>query len=176
MDQAPPTIHRLFVYTTEMRWTGYIPPAPSYRRLSDHINDKNIDNLLLSHAIPARWENGTLVAQPEMASAYIRKSHTILVGPTPDSPPPPPAHPMNKVPKNPFRVMIYLPTLHLDGYLHFGRSAAWPEAFNTLHSDFLPVTDATIWHTPTGKEAGKESFVLINREHIIALEPLPMGA
>ncbi len=169
MDSTGQLLYHLAFYSSEMRWTGYMPIL-SHRRMSDHFNDKNVENLNLTRVVPATWHNGALVERPQVDSVLVFKNQMLLIAPLPDSPSKTP-DPTSIVPKKPFRVLIHIPTLTLEGDLHIGRVAEWPDAWTTLRSDFLPVTNVLIAHTLLSKLVDRVPFLLLNRSAVIALEP-----
>ncbi len=169
MDSSSQLVYHLAFYSSEMRWTGYMP-IQSHRRMSDHFNDKNIENLNVTRVVPAIWHNGALVERPQVDSVLLFKNHMLLIVPAPDSPSRP-SDPTSMVPKKPFRVLIHLPTLTLEGDIHLGRAAEWPDAWGTFRNDFLPVTNVLIAHTLLSKLVDKVPFLLLNRLAITGLEP-----
>lgn len=170
MVDANTSAHLLTLYTPNFRWSGetLIPP---HRRLSDFINDERTTALVLNQATPAAWEDGALKELQPTASIALIKRNVLLITAKAE-PPAPRASQMERVPKEPFPVIVYIPPYTLAGEIRFPRSADWLHVVTVATEEFFVVTKASIWHIQTRAKLETDlALVLVNRQWLLGLEP-----
>lgn len=170
MPDADTTTYNLAAYSTDFRWTGDAS-VPSQRRLSDHINDERIPALVLNHAIPATWEGALLKELPKTESIALPKRNLLFVVLKSDVPLPPSSQ-MERIRKDPFQVIMYIPPFTLTGKLSLPRNADWLHMATSATEGFFPVTKVSIWHIKAHTRIETDvNLVMVNWKWLLGLEP-----
>jgi hypothetical protein len=170
MAEQNTTTYQLTVDSADFRWSGEAA-IPSYRRLSDYLNDTRLVALVVSHVATAAWENDSLRELQKIETIALLKRNILMIIPTSDLPPPPPDS-LDRIQKRRFRVTIHLPSFILAGELNILPTADWLHVMTAANEDFFPVTKAIISRTKTRAQlATSPKLVLVNRQAVIGLEP-----
>lgn len=157
-------------YSADLRWTGQ-GSIPSHRRLSDFVNDNTTAALVLNHATPAIWDDHTLSELPKTESIALPKRNLLFVVDKSNLPLPPDSK-LERVAKQPFSVILYIPPFSLTGRISLPRNADWLNVASSASENFFPVIDASVWHIKTRAKLETDAdLVLVNWKWLIGMEP-----
>ena len=162
--------YRLVAYSTDFRWDGE-SPIPSHRRLSDFLNDPRTVALVLNHATPATWESGAYSELSKTESIALPKRNLLFIVSKTDAPLPS-ASQYERVPKEPFQVIMYIPPFTLTGRISIPHNADWLNMVTSASEDFFPVTQVSVWHIRARAKLETDAkLVLVNWKWLLGLEP-----
>ncbi|MBI5033285.1 MAG: hypothetical protein HZB51_22425 [Chloroflexi bacterium] len=157
-------------YTTEFRWTGQ-GSIPVHRRLSDFINDENSSALVLNHAIPTMWDDHALSELPTTECIALPKRNLLFIVNKSELPLPPDSK-LERIPKDRFPVILYIPPFSLTGNVSLPRNADWIHLASSSNQSFFPITSVSVWHIKLRtKLETNANLVLVNWKWLIAMEP-----
>ena len=160
----------LSAYAAAMRWSGNLP-VPSHRRLSDFVNDDASAALLLNRATPAIWENNCFNDLPKTESIALPKRNLLFVVSKSDLPLPPHSK-LERIPKQPISVIVYIPPFSLIGKISVPRNSDWLSLASSDNENFFPVTAASIWHIQARVKVESDvPLVLVNSKWLLGMEP-----
>ncbi len=171
MSELNPGSHEVQIYTAGgFRWSGAIYHG-AHRRLSDFINDPSAPFLTLEKVTLSTFSKGATRDLTVLDTVAITKRNVIAVVSGPESQPPR-RNAEEYVVKVPQRMMVYAPPFAFIGNLHFSRNANWAEALNSWKTDFLILTEATIWSSDSNAVLNKNAgFLLASRLWTVAIHP-----
>ena len=157
-------------YTTDFRWSGE-GSIPAHRRLSDFINDNNNTALVLNHAIPTMWDERTLSELPATEVIALPKRNLLFIVNQSELPLPPDSK-LERIRKDRFAVILYIPPFNLTGNVSLPPNADWVHLASSSNENFFPVTDVTVWHIKLrAKLETHANLVLVNWKWLMAMEP-----
>ncbi len=157
-------------YSSDFRWIGQIA-IPVHRRFSDLVNDNNIAALILTQVTPVMWDDHTLIELAKTETIALPKRNLRLV--VNKSPVPlPPDSKLERVPKERFAVILYIPPFSLTGNVSLPRNADWIGLASSASENFFPVTDASVWHIKSRTKLESDAaLVLVNWKWLTGIEP-----
>lgn len=172
MSDSDRGTHLVELYTPYLRWRGEIQLA-SMRRLSDFVNDNATTFLLLERAALATLNKGALHEMTQLDQVAINKSniHALLLRADPQ-------HSLRreadwKTARITRRVMVFAPPFALSGDIHVARSVEWLNALNVLHSNFISLTDVTLYRLDAREPLAQGvPFAMVSRTHTVAIQSL----
>lgn len=163
--------YQLTLYSFEFRWSG-TAEIPSFRRLTDFMNDPLLAVVPLKNVQSSIWINETLRDLHNSESVAVVKRNTVLAISHTDVEPKRDAA-FERVNKIPLRILIHLPPYTVIGDLSILPNTDWLNMFTQTNQEFFPITKASIWRTQSGVQLENElKLLLVNRQEIIAIEPL----
>ncbi len=171
MSSQDRVTYHLTVYGSTIQWTAEIS-VPAHRRLTDFINDNGSAFLVLNHVTPATRENDEVHPQLGIETLALVKQNIIAIIPGADLPQVPVFSNAEKIPKLPFRVIVYAPPLALAGEINIPRNVDWLASMQASGLEFVALTNVSTWDIRTRRplDAGSK-FGLVNRRWITGFEP-----
>jgi hypothetical protein len=162
--------YQLTLYSFDFRWNG-IAEIPSFRRLTDFMNDPLLAVVSLKNAQSSIWMNETLRELHSSENVTVVKRNTVLAISHTDVEPTHNAA-FERVNKVPFRILIHLPPYTVIGDLSILPNTDWLKMFTQNNQEFFPITKANVWRTKSGVQLENDlKLLLVNRQEIIAIEP-----
>jgi hypothetical protein len=160
----------LTAYSPDLRWIGQ-GAVPSHRRLSDFVNDTATAALVLNQATPATWENNWFNELPKTESIALPKRNLLFVV-SKSEPPLPPHSKLERIPKQRFPVILYVPPFSMMGRISLPSNTDWLNLVASATENFFPVIDASIWHIKARAKVESDiPLVLVNWKWLLGMEP-----
>jgi hypothetical protein len=172
MDEQETLTYLLAAYSENTRWNGELT-IPTQRRLSDYLNNDRVFAFPMTSVVPSTWENNVYRSHSMTEAMALLKRNIHIVVPHTDPPPPPTTAIVDRIRKVPFRLIVHMPTFTIVGELNLLPNADWLFVLAAANEEFFAMTKATLYHTQTQTQLEpNRNFMLINRQAILALEPI----
>ncbi|MBI4675552.1 MAG: hypothetical protein HY741_28240 [Chloroflexi bacterium] len=168
--------YQITAYAADFVCRGAIA-VPSFRRLSDFINDASSPFLMVDDATSARWDGALFTITAQHTGVILNKPNLVAVMPARDAPAPRPS-PTEVVPKMPVPVKLLASPLLIEGHWNLARGVAWDRAMSVLRDEFLIITNANLYYLRTNARVEENLPVIFVKRSCIGLfqmSPSPKG-
>lgn len=162
----------LNLFAGDFRWEGLLD-IPAHRRLSDFLNDRDLQFLELRDVQHALWD-GTQYSKVQTTAASVLLKTNIVMVVLETLPSAPKSDSMfERVEKVPRPLELYAPPLRIQGAFHIPPLLDWFAALKAARTEFLPLTNVTLWDSRTGALLYENlPLGLVRMQHITALGAL----
>lgn len=161
--------YSLKLFAGDFRWEGLLD-IPAHRRLSDFLNDRDLQFLELRDVQHALWDGAQYDELVVTQASILLKANIVAI--VSDTLPPAPTNDQmfERVEKVPRPLELHAPPLRIRGDYHTPPLLDWFAALKAARTEFVPLTNVTLWDSRTGAELyAKVPLGLVQMQRITAL-------